>query len=127
MLWFKSSCYYVMLSCSFWFFTSPETWDVKINSELKRKKKRKNVFSCLQWNVIQVNKTHNKSPLLEAYNTIHNFDILFISETYLDSFVSVGDTSLSHPSYNLVWLMILTMLKGVELACITKRIYLELR
>ena len=69
----------------------------------KKKKKRKNVFSCLQWNVIQVNKTHNKSPLLEAYNTIHNFDILFISETYLDSFVSVGDTSLSHPSYNLVW------------------------
>ena len=93
----------------------------------QKKKKRKNVFSCLQWNVIQVNKTHNKSPLLEVYNTIHNFDILFISETYLDSFVSVGDTSLSHPSYNLVWLMILTMLKGVELACITKRIYLELR
>ena len=40
--------------------------------------------------------------LLEAYNTIHKYDILCISETYLDSSVSVDDTTLSLPGYNLV-------------------------
>ena len=32
---------------------------------------------------------HNKLPLMEAYNTIHKY-ILWISETYLDSSVSVS-------------------------------------
>ena len=41
-------------------------------------------------------------PLLEAYNTIHKYDILSISETYLDSSVSVDDTTLSLSGYNFV-------------------------
>ena len=41
--------------------------------------------------------------LLEACNTIHEYDILCISETYLDSSVSVDDTTPSLPGYNLIW------------------------
>ena len=44
---------------------------------------------------------HNKLTLLEAYNTIYQYDILCISETYLDSSVSNDDTTLSLPGYNL--------------------------
>ena len=42
---------------------------------------------------------HNKLSLMEAYNTIHKY-ILWISETYLDSSVSVDDTSLFLPGYS---------------------------
>ena len=41
--------------------------------------------------------------LLEAYNTVHKYDILCISEAYLDSSVLVDDTvTLSLPDYSLV-------------------------
>ena len=40
--------------------------------------------------------------LLEAYNTIYKYDISCISEIYSDPFVSVDDTTLSLPGYNLV-------------------------
>ena len=45
---------------------------------------------------------NNKLILLEACNTIHEYDILYISETYLDSSVSVDDTTPSLPGYNLI-------------------------
>ena len=87
-----------MLSCSFCFFTSPETWDVKINSGPK--KKEAIFFSCFQWNVNRI-LAHNKLSLLEAYKTTHKYDILCTSETYLDSSIS-ADTTLSLPGDNIV-------------------------
>ena len=42
---------------------------------------------------------HKKLSLLEACNTIHQYDILCISETYLDSSVSIDGTTLSLPGY----------------------------
>ena len=73
--------------------------DVEINPGPKKKEAR--FFSCFHWNVNSI-LAHNKLPLLEAYNTIHKYDILCISETYLNSSVSVDDTTLSLPGYNLV-------------------------
>ena len=73
--------------------------DVKINPGPK--KKEAIFFSCFHWNVNSI-LAQNKFPLLEAYNTIHKYDILCISETYLNSSVSVDDTTLSLPGYNLV-------------------------
>ena len=72
--------------------------DVEINPGPKRKDTR---FFCFQWKVNSI-LAHNKLSLLEAYNTVHKYDILCISETYLDSSVSVNDTTLSLPGYNLV-------------------------
>ena len=58
--------------------------------------------------------------LSEAYNIIYKHDILFISETYLDSSVSLDDTTLSLPGYNLVRSDHPSNIK----ICITKQIYL---
>ena len=90
----------VMLFCSFSFFTSPETWTCWDQSWNPRKKKQ-DFFYCFHWNVNSI-LAHNKLPLLEADNTTHKYDILCISETYLDFSVSVDDTTLSLPGYNLV-------------------------
>ena len=73
--------------------------DVEINPGPKKKQKRF-FFLFAYWNVNSI-LAHNKLSLLEAYNTIHQYDILCISETYLDSSVSIDDTTLSHPGYNL--------------------------
>ena len=54
----------------------------------------------MHWNVNSI-LAHNKLTLLEAYNTVHQYDILCISETYLDSSVSDDDTTLSLLGYNL--------------------------
>ena len=72
--------------------------DVDINPGPKKRETRS--FSCLHWNVNSI-LAHSKLTLLEAYNTIHQYDILWISETYLDSSVSNDDTTLSLPGYNL--------------------------
>ena len=42
-----------------------------------------NYFSCFHWNVNSI-MAHNKLSLLSAYNTLHKFDVICISETYLD-------------------------------------------
>ena len=43
---------------------------------------------------------HNKLSLLSAYNTLHKFDVICISETYLDK--SVDNDALSIDSYNII-------------------------
>ena len=72
--------------------------DVKINSGPK--KKEAIFFSCFHWNVNRI-LAHNKLSLLETYKTTHKCDILCISETYLDSSISVN-TTLSLPGDNIV-------------------------
>ena len=73
--------------------------DVEINTGPTKKEAK--FFSCFHWNVNSI-LAHNSLSLLEAYNTIHKYDILCISETYLDSSVSVEDTTLFLPGYNFV-------------------------
>ena len=43
-----------------------------------------------------------KISLLEAYNTIHNFDLICISETFLDSDYSDDDQRLSLQRYDMI-------------------------
>ena len=44
---------------------------------------------------------HNKFSLLTAYNAIHQHDVLYIYEAYLDPSVSVDNNILSIQGYNL--------------------------
>ena len=71
--------------------------DVEINPG-QRKKKQDLFLVYININSILV---HNKLTLSQAYNTIHQYDILYISETFLDSSISNDDTTLSLSSYNL--------------------------
>ena len=60
-------------------------------------------FSICHWNVNSLT-AHNylKVSQLQAFNLVHKFDILCISETHLDSSVSKDDTALSIKGYSII-------------------------
>ena len=62
--------------------------------------KTKTFFSCCHWNANSL-LAHNKLSMLEAYNVAHKYDVICISESYLDSTVPLDDNSLSLNGYNL--------------------------
>ena len=55
-------------------------------------KRSHSYLSCCHWNVNSLI-AHNmlKVSLLEAYNTVHKYDFICISETYFDSLVKSED------------------------------------
>ena len=67
----------------------------KLNSSQK--------LSICHWNLNSI-AAHNfiKVSLLIAYNSIHKYNIICLSETYLDSSTVLGDDSLEIPGYILV-------------------------
>ena len=95
---FKMFAFILCFHAAFAFLLLLKHGDVEIKPGPKKKKTR--FFSCLHWNINSI-LAHNKLTLLQAYNTIHQYDILCISETYLDSSISNDDTTLSLPGYNL--------------------------
>ena len=60
-------------------------------------------FSICDWNLNSIT-AHNfaKTNLLQAYNTIHDFDMVCLSESYLDSSVSSANENLYIKDYKLV-------------------------
>ena len=60
-------------------------------------------LSLCHWNLNRIT-TNNfiKISLLEAYNSIHNFDLICISETFLDSDYSNDDQKLSLQGYAMI-------------------------
>ena len=58
-----------------------------------------NYFSCCHWNVNSI-LAHNKLSLMSSYNTLHKFDVICISETYLDK--SADNDALSIDGYNII-------------------------
>ena len=61
-----------------------------------------NKFSLCHWNLNSIS-VHDfiKLSLLRAYISIHNFDILCPSETYLNSTISSNNSNLIIPGYDL--------------------------
>ena len=59
--------------------------------------------SICHWNLNSI-AAHNfaKLVLFKAFNSIHKFDIICLSEIYLDSSVLCNDSNLEVPGYNLV-------------------------
>ena len=62
-----------------------------------------NSFSFCHWNLNSIT-AHNflKMSLLQAYNAINRFDIICLSETYLDNSYHTDDDQLAFPGYNLI-------------------------
>ena len=60
-------------------------------------------FSICHWNLNSIT-AHNylKISLLRAYISLHNFDVVCISETYLDSTTALNDENLAITGYNLL-------------------------
>ena len=95
--------------------------DVEINPEPR--KKETSFFSCLHRNINSI-LAHNKLTLLQAYNTIHQYDILaYLKHIWTLQFQMM---TLLFPSQvsTLLGQIIATMLKGVVFVCITRKSYL---
>ena len=60
-------------------------------------------FSLCHWNINSL-PAHDfsKLSLIEAYNTHHKFDMICLSETYLDSFYADDDTRLNLKDFTLI-------------------------
>ena len=60
-------------------------------------------FSLCHWNLLSIS-SHNyvKISLLKAYLTVHKFDIICLSETYLDSSTWPDDGNLEIEGYDIV-------------------------
>ena len=60
-------------------------------------------FVICHWNLNSIT-SHNfiKVSLLTAYNSINKFDIILLSETYLNSETLSNDENLNIPGYNLI-------------------------
>ena len=55
----------------------------------------RNLFSFFHWNLNSICARGNiKIPLIEAYNSVHHFDVLAISESMLDGSISNSDISI---------------------------------
>ena len=74
--------------------------DVETNPGPNKKYKP---FTCCHWNVNSLT-AHNMVKLssIAAYNTIHKYDFICISETYLDSSVPTDDRDTLINDYNLI-------------------------
>ena len=75
--------------------------DVEIN--LGPIRNTNETFSVCHWNLNSLLVyNYNKLFLLRAYIAVHKFDVICLSETYLDSTVASDDENLEITGYNLV-------------------------
>ena len=84
---------------AFVFLISLMDGDIEFNPRPKTKNKMPNFFSCCHWNVSS-SLAHNKLSMLEVYNIAHKYNVICISESYLDPPVPLDDNSLSLNGYN---------------------------
>ena len=94
-----------MVSCIFfWFYIKKIilSGDVEINPGPQFKRYQE--FSICHWNLSSI-ATHGfiKVSLLKVYITIYNYDVICLSETYLDSSIPSDDNDLEIPGYDLIW------------------------
>ena len=78
-----------------------------ISGDIERNPGPENVhnqnLSLCHWNLNGITANNFiKLSLLEAYNTIHNFDLICISETFLDSNYSDDDQRLRLQGYDMI-------------------------
>ena len=81
------------------------SWILAVTSKGKPKQSFNShqIFSICHWNLNSIY-AHNykKISLLRAYISTHNFEVICISETYLDSDISDDDKNLKIADYNLM-------------------------
>ena len=75
--------------------------DIELNPDPKPNSWKS--FSICHWNLTSIT-THNfiKVSLLTAYNSIQKFDIICLSETYLNSETLSNNENLDMPGYDLI-------------------------
>ena len=89
---FKGLTILLFLYSAIIFWLLVQHGDIEINPGLKKKQPK--YFSCCHWNVNSL-LAHDKISLLTAYYTIHQYDVICVAETFVDSLVSLDDHNLS--------------------------------
>ena len=75
--------------------------DVELNPGPKKDSSNDN-FSITHWNLNSIGaKNFVKLSELEVYNTMHGYDLICLSETWLDLIISIDFNDLSLKGYNL--------------------------
>ena len=75
--------------------------DVELNPGPKKDSSNRN-FSIAHWNLNSIAaQNFVKLSQLEAYNTLHSYDLICLSETWLNSVTSVDSNDLYLKGYNL--------------------------
>ena len=76
--------------------------DIELNPGLKSNSCEN--FPVCHWNLNSIS-AHNfsKVSLLNAYTSLHSFDIICLWETYLDSCILPHDPNLEFQGYDLIW------------------------
>ena len=87
----------------FWLYEIVLKLSRDIEENLGPKPSSNQSFSICHWNLNSIS-THNyiKVSLLRAYISTHKFDVICISETYLDFDTTDDDHNLKIASYNLI-------------------------
>ena len=93
-------CYVVLLHARYYIYIILLCGDVELNSGIKPNSSK--CFSICHWNLNSIT-SHSfiKVSLLSAYNTVHNFDIICISQSSLNSQICSNDDKLSIPGCNM--------------------------
>ena len=93
-------CIYIYF---FWLFIIFLSLSGDIEENPGPKPKSCQSLSICHWNLNSIS-AHNfcKLSLLQAYNSIHKYDIICLSETYLNSSILYDDDNLEFPGYNLI-------------------------
>ena len=93
-------CDIVLLCARYYIYIILLCGDVKLNPGPKLNSSK--CFSICHWNLNSIT-SHSfiKVSLLSAYNVVHNFAIICISESYLNSHMFTNDDKLSIPGYML--------------------------
>ena len=96
-------CLYLAILSNYltWFITIILlSGDIEINPGPKSSSRE--CFSICHWNLNSISaQSYTKVSLLTAYNLIHNFDIICVSETFLNSETAPNDPNLEIPGYNM--------------------------
>ena len=87
----------------FWIYIKKIILSGDVETNPGPQSKRCQEFSICHWNLNSV-ATHSfiKVSLLKAYITIYNYDVICLSETYLDSSIPSDDNNLEIPGYDLI-------------------------
>ena len=76
--------------------------DIESNPRRPRRSDSCYNFSICHWNLSSMTACNfEKINLLEAYNTINKFDVICLSESYLDSSIASDNDNLNIKGYNL--------------------------
>ena len=74
--------------------------DIEVNP--RPKNKRKDCLSVCHWNLNSISAyDYSKLSLLNSNNSLHKFDIMYLSKTYLDSNTPLDDDNLEISGYTL--------------------------